>query len=210
MRIREEKKNSLIKRGKHREKPLYHEDVRKIISQALPALVLSGIGTIAAGVILQEFLDYIYLIPGIFVLIPALMNLKGAIAASVAARLGTSYHLGFLKKQGFVQEIKENFIGAILLGVLLSISCAFFAYFVSNALGLKSISLFAFLLVSVSSGLIGVTALVLVTFFLVYLSIKLGADPNNLTFPLISTIGDFAMVGIVYSITILLIKAIQV
>ena len=75
---------------KRRQKPLYHESLKKIFLQALPFLLLSGVGELFAGVVLQNFLKFIELFPGILVLLPALINLKCAIASSLAARLGTA------------------------------------------------------------------------------------------------------------------------
>jgi mgtE-like transporter len=206
MKLHAEKKRSLLKRKRHREKPLYHEDVRTILLQALPTLVLSGLGSLAAGIILQGYLDYVYLVPGILILVPALMNLKGAIASSVAARMGTAYHLGFLKGKNFFGEARENFLGAILLALLLSVSSAVFAFFVCQAFGLNSISLPGFLFISVASGLAGMLLLAALTIALVSFSIRAGADPNNVSFPLVSTFGDFLMVGVVYLVMVLFIK----
>lgn len=198
MQLHEFKLKSLFKRSRYREKPLYHESVKQIVFQAFPFLLISGLGAIAAGFVLKNFLEIIYLVPGIFVLLPALMNLKGAVAASLAARLGTTYHLGMLRGKQKGIELKENLVGALLTGLILSITSGFFSFIVASSFGLESISLQDFLLVSFAASVAGITVLTAFTVLLVELAARAKLDPNNVTFPLVSMVGDVTMVLIYF------------
>lgn len=179
------------------------KDVERILKQALPFLFISGIGELLAGIVLKNYLDYIELVPGIFVLIPALMNLRGAVSSSMAARLGTAYHLGLIKgKRWFQPEIKENFYSATILAVLVSIASSVFAYFVCVAFGIPHMPLHIFVLIATSASIISALFFGLINIAAVRFSIRENLDPDNITIPLLTTFGDIFMVFLVYVLVV--------
>lgn len=182
------------------------KSVKKILKQALPFLFIAGIGELLAGIVLRQYLNYIELVPGIFVLLPALMNLRGAVSSSMAARLGSAYHLGLIKgRRWFQPEIRENFYGAILLALLVSIASSVFAYFVCVAFGLKHISLYQFVLIATAASIVSALFFGFVNIMTVRLSIKERLDPDNVTIPLLTAFGDIFTVFLVYMLLVLFV-----
>lgn len=175
------------------------------IRQALPFIILSGLGEIVAGLIMSGYLEYIELVPGVLVLLPSLMNLRGAISSSLAARLGSAYHLGMIGKRCtlFNAEVKQNIFATLALALIISFTSAVFSFVVTIAVGLAHISLAYFLFISMSSSIVASLLLSVATFYFIKYSIRKGIDPDNVTIPVITTAGDIVMVLIVY-ITIVL------
>ncbi|MEW5955875.1 MAG: magnesium transporter [Candidatus Micrarchaeota archaeon] len=192
-------------RHKRKQKPLYHETLSSIVLQAFPFLIISGVGALFAGIVLKDYLDYIHLFPGALVLIPTTMNIKGALASSLAARLGTAYHLGGLKGRKEFAEIRENLAGTLVVALITSSASAAFAYVVSPALGVQTVSLPLLLVLALAAGIAATLILAAITVTAVLLSVRLGVDPNNSSFPLLSTAGDFIVVWLVYATMVLLV-----
>lgn len=184
---------------------------RKTLKQAAPFLLLAGLGELLAGLLLKNYLNFIELAPGILVLLPALMNLKGAVQSALASRLGSAYHLGLIKpKSGFKNEtIRQNLFAAIALTLMASTASAFFAYFACIFFGLKHIPLLSFILIALTASVIGAVTLSLTTVFLTIHSIKKKLDPDNVTIPSLTTIGDIFMVLLVYVIMVLFVGVIK-
>lgn len=170
-----------------------------IFIQALPFLLLSGFGEIAAGIVLKGFLDYIYLFPGIFLLMPTLMDMRGSISNALASRLGTAYQLGFVHyKFGFNDEVKKNFLASLILSLLTAAFVGTASFFVAEALHLPHISLFWLVLIAMLSSFLGSLLLSFIAIYMVFFAIKRKLEPDNVVIPLLTTVGDILMVTIVY------------
>lgn len=199
----------------------YARQIKKTIKQSLPFLLVAGIGELIAGVMLGLLLNkytmptgvnYTPLIPGVLVILPSLMNLRGAISSTFAARLGSAYHLGLMKRgEFFSRTVKEGIKGSFVLAFISSVAVAFFAYFASKVLGTSivvtisgaqvDITLGFFLFIAVVSSLTSALILAVFTVILIRYSIKKKLDPDNVTIPLITTLGDILLVFIVYIMT---------
>ena len=54
---------------------------------------VSVTGGVAAGTLLAFYTDKLQLIPGLFILMPGFLAMRGSIAASLAARISAALHL---------------------------------------------------------------------------------------------------------------------
>lgn len=155
--------------------------------------IISITGGLLAGSLLAFALDKIYLIPGFFILLPGLLDMRGSISGSLAARLGAGLHLGVVKPKTLINKITiGNVKAAILLTIIMSSLIGSVAYLVNyflfdaNYPKIILISLFAGIL----SNVIEVPMTVILTFWL----FRRGLDPNNIMGPYVSTSGDIATV----------------
>ena len=65
------------------------------LKQALAALLVSSAGDLIAGVTLGAITDTLeHLLPGLLVLVPAAIGMRGNIFGALGSRLGTSIHTG--------------------------------------------------------------------------------------------------------------------
>ncbi|MCD4740753.1 magnesium transporter [archaeon] len=189
-------------------------EIKRIVKQSVPFLLIAGVGELAAGVMLGMLLnrytstnlliqvDYTPFIPGVLVILPSLMNLRGAISSTFAARLGSAHHLGLMRKKNlFNKTVVEGIKSSFVLALISSTVVAMFAYVASQALGIKA-TLGFFLFVAITSSLVSALLLGIFTAVLIRYSIKKHLDPDNITIPLITTIGDLLLVLIVYILTV--------
>ena len=80
-------------------------DFLEILSSQLVALT----GGILAGTLLAIFTDRLFILPGFLILLPGFLELKGAIAGSMAARLGTELHTRKIKAALINLTIQRSF-----------------------------------------------------------------------------------------------------
>ena len=163
---------------------------KEMLKQSLPLIVFCGLGAIVAGSTLGVMTDLFLEIPGLIVVIPAIIALRGNISTAFGSRLGSAYHLGIIDADNlWNEELKQNIIGSLVLSFLVSTIIGVLAYVTSifmkvypNPVKLISIVLIA--------GSISGVILTLLTIIIIYLVFKRGYDPDNITGPALATFGD--------------------
>lgn len=166
---------------------------REILRQSLPLILLCGFGELLAGAMLGSMAHTLELLPGLIVLIPAIVGLKGNIDTTLGARLGSAAHMGLISTgKGWMgnQEMRENLNAALILSLTMSALAGVFAHLTCVALGLPSAGPLTLALIAVMAGTLSGVFLALFTAWIVVQAFKRGIDPDNVTGPALSTLGD--------------------
>ncbi|MHA1208363.1 MAG: magnesium transporter [Candidatus Freyarchaeota archaeon] len=163
----------------------------KIIQESLPFFILVTVGELGAGVVLSNVEDIYALVPGLLTIIPAVLDMRGCISSALASRIGTGTHLGFISWDlGFNDELKNNIYAALLMSVLLSAVLGALGYFVSVILNVQGVSFVQLLLVSLIAGAVAGFMQAGITVFISLYAARRGIDPDNVTIPIVATLGD--------------------
>ena len=106
--------------------------VKEMFKQSLPLLILCGIGGMFTGNILI-FMSYLFeTIPGLIIIVPGVIALRGNISTAFGSRLGSAYHLWVISRENmWNDELKQNIIGSIVLSILVSAILGLIAYITS-------------------------------------------------------------------------------
>ncbi len=164
---------------------------RSTINQSLIALLICAIGDLCAGIILGNMTFFIKTYPGILILIPGAIGMRGNIFGSFASRISTNLHIGTLEPEFKRSDILNiNLASSFILTMVLSLYLAIFAKIISMIFGLESISLMDFILISLVAGIISSLIMLTLTVFISIKSYKGGWDPDNITTPLVAAFGD--------------------
>ncbi len=167
----------------------------KVLRESLPFFVLATVGELGAGVTLSNVENLYELVPGLLAIIPAVLSMRGSISLALASRIGTGTHLGLISwNQGFNAELKNNIYAALLLSLFLSTVLGAMGYFVSVFLGVQGVSFVQLVLVALIAGMVAGLAQVGVTVFISLYSSRRGIDPDNVTIPILATVGDVVSV----------------
>ena len=168
-----------------------YASVSSIVREALPFELMATVGGVIAGIILSGMTSELEMIPGLIVIYPGLLGLRGNISSTLGSRLGSAIHMGLITDiDRNNPELTNNISGSLLLGFIMAILLGFLGHFVTLALGFESAGAFKLILICVISAL---TSGVILSFVAVLLAIgmfRFGFDPDNVVTPSIATIGD--------------------
>jgi mgtE-like transporter len=172
--------------------------------------MLSAFGSIGAGFLLGTAKVIIQSLPGLLILIPPLMAMRGTISGAFSARLSTALHLGTIKPsiRNNTSTFKKNFIFVILLVSILPLWIGTLSYLVCtlfNVNGGVHISLLGFILIAEISGILSGFLQAIVTIFVAIISFRRGLDPDVITGPIIFATGDLIGVFTIMFVTQILV-----
>ncbi|HID73949.1 MAG TPA: hypothetical protein EYP43_02735 [Thermoplasmata archaeon] len=166
---------------------------RCVILQSGSALLFSLTGFVA-GLILGHWVGILDAMPGMIVLVPVAIGMRGNIFGAMASRLGSRLHTG---------EIEPSFRGgalgvsartAFVQTMSMSLGVAMLAYLLSNALGFGTITITEMVFISMVGGLLAALPLFIATMGIATVSYRRGLDPDNVTVPMTAALGDLITV----------------
>jgi mgtE-like transporter len=183
----------------------YWRAEQRTLRQGLVALALSTLAGFVAGLTLAHITGTLQDLPGLIVLIPAAVGMKGTIFGAIGARLGTANVAGLLEPTlrpgGVLQRnvyvaVVTTFSSALWLAVLSSLASA--------AFGEPSISLWRLATVSIVGGALGSALILMITLTLSVLSYRRGWDLDSVSTPMVTALGDMTTLPSLFLATYLL------
>jgi mgtE-like transporter len=183
----------------------YWRAEQRTLRQGLVALALSTLAGFVAGLTLAHITGTLQELPGLIVLIPAAVGMKGTIFGAIGARLGTANVAGLLEptlRPGSVLQrnvyvaVVTTFSSALWLAVLSSLASA--------AFGEPSISLWRLATVSIVGGALGSALILMITLTLSVLSYRRGWDLDSVSTPMVTALGDMTTLPSLFLATYLL------
>nr|HIK01303.1 magnesium transporter [Candidatus Undinarchaeales archaeon ERR594346 U_76725] len=163
----------------------------KELKESSAALFLSIFASAVAGAFLSSSKEMLLIIPGLIILVPGATNMRGAIFGAVGARLGSAFHLGQIKSFGLKNDVvKTNVLSSAYLSIIFPVILASLASLFSTVLGLEGATISTFITIAFMGSIFAGSILLLVTFFIAFTAYGRGWDPDNVTSPLIASIGD--------------------
>lgn len=164
---------------------------KQIVTQGLIGLLICAFGDLFAGIILGTMTSYLENFPGLIVLIPGSIGMRGNIYGALASRLGTNLHIGILSPELKKSDIlSQNIQSSIILTLILSISLGILAKVTCMIFNFNSMSFSEFILISSFAGLISSLVMLPATIIIPIKSVQNGWDPDNITIPIITALGD--------------------
>lgn len=165
---------------------------KNIVKQSLPILLICIFGEILAGIFLLNIEQYLNILPGLLILIPAVMGTRGNILGTVSTRLTSALHLGSIYPRFRRNPIlNKNIKAGFFLSVIISFSTGIVAHFVCLGLGFESMGILRFTLISLTAGFLSDSSLILLSVFICFFAFRRNVDPDNIIIPIITTISDF-------------------
>ncbi|KOB75011.1 Solute carrier family 41 member 1 [Operophtera brumata] len=180
--------------------------------QMFVSFLLAGFGMVAASLLLDVVQHWKVFdkISEVYILVPALLGLKGNLEMTLASRLSTHAHLGHL----------ENSLTSLVVGNLCLIQCqavlvGFLAAMAAVAMGWipeGQFNIHHALLLCASSVLtasLASLALGLIMIGVIVISKKLHINPDNIATPIAASLGDLTTLALLSWIASLLYKSVD-
>ena len=183
----------------------FYEEHKYIIKEGLIALLICAVGDLCAGIILGKMTFFLETFPGLLVVIPGAIGMRGNIFGSFASRLSTNLHIGIISPEfEFSEQLNYNIFSSFVLTLVLSIFLAIVSKTLCVLLNQPSMDWTDFILICVIAGIISNLIMLPITMLVSFKSFEHGWDPDNITSPIIAAFGDlFTLPSIIASIFIL-------
>ncbi|GAA0649511.1 magnesium transporter [Salarchaeum japonicum] len=165
---------------------------REAYEEALGVLALSALGGLFSGVVLGGMERELTVVPGLLVLVPALLATRGNVYGSLGARLATGLHQGLVEPDLSLADdrVRAAIAAAMANGVAVSAVAAVLGYLVLLGLGRPVAPLSALLVVALVAGVLSGIGLTVVVVAAVFLGYRRGMNPDTLAGPVVTTTGD--------------------
>jgi mgtE-like transporter len=162
------------------------------VRQGLAALLVSSAGDLLAGLTLGSITGTLEALPGLLVLVPAAIGMRGNVFGAMGSRLGTAIHAGtFRVSRRFDTVLGQNVLASMALTLSVSVALAVMAKAVAVGFGLEgTISVADFVVISVVGGAVSSLAVLAVTLVIAASSVRRGWDLDNVSAPPVTATGD--------------------
>ena len=166
------------------------------VRQRIVALAIGVVAASAGGLVLATADGTLADLPGLLLLVPGAIALRGNVFGAMGSRLGTAVHAGTFRLSARPDGVVgQNLLGAAALSLVLSAVLGLMARGTAIAFGVTpTMTLADFVVVSTLGGLLASVFVGAVTLGLATGSIRFDWDLDNVLAPLVSTLGDLATV----------------
>ncbi|KAE8623634.1 hypothetical protein XENTR_v10005680 [Xenopus tropicalis] len=182
--------------------------------QVLFPFLLAGFGTVAAGMVLDivQHWEVFTEVTEVFILVPALLGLKGNLEMTLASRLSTAVNIGQMEtsKEKWAMitgNIALIQVQATVVGFLASMAAVIFGWILDGHFLMDHAVLLC--ASSVSTAFIASMVLGLVMIGVIIGSKKLGINPDNVATPIAASLGDLVTLALLSGISCGLYKEIK-
>ena len=185
----------------------YWRAERTTLRQGFVGLWISSGGDLIAGFALGVMTHRLNALPGLLILVPAAIGMRGNIFGAVGSRLGTSIHAGLFRvtreRSGVLYQ---NVYASLMLSISTSAFLAVAARVVSSATGLRSISVWDFFVISVVGGVFSSVVVLTLTVLLARMGYERDWDLDSIAAPVITFMGDTVTLPALYAASFLVLK----
>jgi len=183
----------------------YWRSERRTLRQGAVALVLSTCAGFVAGLVLGSITGTLERLPGLLVLIPASVGMRGTIFGAMGARFGTGVAAGIFEpslRRGSL--LNRNVVVGILSALLTSFYLAAVAKLVASAFADEAvISFWDLVTISVVGGVLASLIALVFTVGIAILSFRKGWDLDAVSTPMVTAIGDMVTLPCLFLATLL-------
>lgn len=160
--------------------------------QGIVALGIGLVASMVAGITLGGISATLERLPGLLILIPAAIAVRGTIFGAMGSRLGTAIHTGTYRLTARPDSVLgQNVLAAGVLSVFTAVVLAIAARAASGVFGVSNpMSVADFVTISIVGGLLSSVVVLVLTVALAESSVRAGWDFDNVMAPLVTAAGD--------------------
>ena len=165
--------------------------MKRVVYESTPVLLLAGAMSTVAGLIINSKLDGFLVLPALLVMVPLFLEDNNALGGILTSRLSSMLHTGMFTPNILPgKQILPNFLLIYIYSMVVFPLVGISAFVASLLMGIDSPGFFTMIFISTFAGLISVTIVNLVGYYISITTYKLRLDPDTHSIPLLSSIID--------------------
>ncbi|MFV0315650.1 MAG: magnesium transporter [Microthrixaceae bacterium] len=174
--------------------------------QSLVALGINSLTSLVAGAFLGAIVGTFEELPGLLVMVPAAIGLRGNIFSTFGNRISTSVHAGSFSPALRRDTIfGQNVLATMSLTVVMSVVLAIVARVVAVAFGVENaIGVLELVLISLVAGVLASLVVLGASVLLAVVAVRRDWDLDNLVAPSVSTLGDVVTIPCLFLASLLI------
>jgi mgtE-like transporter len=168
--------------------------------------MISSLGDLLAGATLGSMTGTLQLLPGLMILIPPAIGMRGNVFGALGSRLGTAMHIGTFElsyRKGSI--LRSNMESSLLLTLVMSVLMGVLAKIVAEGLGVSTGSFESFIFISVLGGVLAGLVLILINILVAAVGFRRNWDIDNISAPLITAAGDIVTLPMLFLAAIIVL-----
>jgi mgtE-like transporter len=182
----------------------YWRSEQRTLRQGFVALILGTLTALVAGITLASITGTLQELPGLLILVPAVLGMRGTVFGAIGARLGTSIHAGLFEVTwNRTGVLYQNVYVAVVTTLTSSLYLAVLAKVFALAFGLSSMPFLSFVTIAVVGGIFDSIVILALTIALSVLSHRRGYDLDAVSTPMVTAAADMITVPVLFLATFL-------
>ncbi|MFC4249718.1 magnesium transporter [Natribaculum luteum] len=173
--------------------------VSNIVTTMVPLLAVLSLLQMGSGTVLENFEEQLLTQPSLLVLVPVMIGTAGNLGSIMCARLSTQLHLGILEFSPDNPNVRANVAAVFGLAATVFFLLGIASWAIGRLLG-GSLGLGALMFITMVSGMLLAVWVVIVSSVAVYVSYRLGYDPDDTTIPVVTNVSDVTGVLILFTV----------
>jgi mgtE-like transporter len=175
------------------------------VRQSLVALALNSSTSLVAGAFLGSIDDTLKSTPGLLVLVPAAIGLRGNIFGAFGNRMSTAIHAGTFRWSLRREAVLgQSVLACVVLTMGMSLVLAVEARGIAGLAPEGSIGVLSMSTISIVGGMVASVVVLVAALALTAGAVRFNWDLDNVTAPLVSTLGDVLTLPALYMATFLI------
>lgn len=172
---------------------------RNLLRQAAVILLICAMIDLFPGYFLGTFERYLVLVPGLLILLPPTVGLRGNTFGALAARLSSKLHLGTIEPRfRHNSEMKQQIIAAGIQLMVLSSLIPIAGTLMGLIAGVEIAPFHELLFISLLGGILSGILMIAISLSITFISFRKGWDPDNVSAPIIASTGDVLTIPILF------------
>jgi mgtE-like transporter len=177
-------------------------DFWEIYREALPVLLVSLVGGLFAGLVLEGLVESVERFPGLLVMVPVFLATRGNVYGALGGRIASGLHQGLIEPRfEWDDRLANAVIASLVNGIGISVVIGVITWLALLVLGWESALLVELVAIMFIAGVLTSVVLIVGLLALIFVGFNYGYDPDNLVGPIVTTLGDiFGMLFLLLSV----------